>query len=94
MVANIDGTQNHLLMDHAVEVLVNLGHRGACGCDPETGDGAGILFQTPHAFFARVTRDLGFALPEAGSYGVGMSFLPQDAALRGPGWAEGQAGLE
>ncbi|MDA1257328.1 MAG: glutamate synthase large subunit [Chloroflexi bacterium] len=93
LVANIDGTTSHLLVDQALEVLINLGHRGACGCDPDTGDGAGILFQIPHAFFKRVTGDAGIQLPDAGLYGVGMIFLPQDAALRESVEAEIEAGL-
>ena len=53
-------------------------HRGACGCDPQTGDGAGILIQIPHGFFASECEELGFTLPAAGEYGVGMIFLPVD----------------
>ena len=52
VVANIKGGQSHEIITESVQVLVNLGHRGACGCDPETGDGAGILIQMPHAFFS------------------------------------------
>jgi hypothetical protein len=64
--------------DHpqGLEVLINLTHRGAAGCDPETGDGAGILIQIPHAFFARECGELGMQLPEPGAYGVAMCFLP------------------
>ena len=54
MVANVDGTENHKLIEQALEVLVNLEHRGAAGSDPDTGDGAGILFKMPHTFFNRV----------------------------------------
>ena len=53
VVANIDGSKSHTVIDQGLEVLVNLGHRGACGCDPETGDGAGILIQTPHQFLMK-----------------------------------------
>ena len=63
-------------------MLINLGHRGACGADPETGDGAGILIQMPHEFFEARCGDAGIALPGPGSYGVGMTFLPQDAEQR------------
>jgi glutamate synthase (ferredoxin) len=59
-----------------------LTHRGACGCDPETGDGAGILIQIPHSFFARECASLGFTLPNPGEYGVGMVFLPVDRQER------------
>ena len=52
-VANIRGGQSHEIIRKGIQVLINLTHRGACGCDPETGDGAGILIQIPHKFFAR-----------------------------------------
>ena len=93
MVANVDGSENHQLIEQALEVLVNLGHRGASGSDPDTGDGAGILFQTPHAFFKRVTHEIGFDLPDAGRYGVGMVFLPQQDELRTRVEAEIESGL-
>ncbi|MDE2780264.1 MAG: glutamate synthase large subunit [Chloroflexota bacterium] len=76
VVANIKGGQSHEIITESLQVLVNLGHRGACGCDPETGDGAGILMQMPHAFFSKECPALGIDLPELGSYGVGMVFLP------------------
>ena len=75
-VVNIHGNKSHDIIDKGIQVLLNLAHRGACGCDSETGDGAGILLQIPHRFFRRECDKLGFALPEAGSYGVGMTFLP------------------
>ena len=76
VVANIKGGQSHEIITESLQVLVNLGHRGACGCDPETGDGAGILLQMPHAFFQKVCPELGINLSDPGSYGVGMVFLP------------------
>ena len=76
VVANIKGGQSHEIITESLQVLVNLGHRGACGCDPETGDGAGILMQMPHAFLRKVCPALGIDLPELGHYGVGMAFLP------------------
>ncbi|MEP6754662.1 MAG: glutamate synthase subunit alpha, partial [Chthonomonadales bacterium] len=79
-VANIKGVRSHDIVEKALQILVNLAHRGACGCDPETGDGAGILTQIPHTFFQ---KELGAKLPKAGHYGVGMVFLPQDANERG-----------
>ncbi len=82
VVANIDGSRNHLIIDQALEVLINLGHRGACGCDPRTGDGAGILLQMPDAFMRKVAGELGIQLPPPGRYGVGMSFLPNSDELR------------
>src|SRR5271167_1977114 len=75
-VANVRGQKSHEIVSKGIQVLLNLAHRGACGCDPETGDGAGILLQIPHKFFARECGKLGFELPEAGAYGVGMTFLP------------------
>src|SRR3984885_9582301 len=75
-VASIRGEKSHEIIRKGIEVLVNLTHRGACGCDPETGDGAGVLIQIPHKFFARECSKIGFQLPEPGAYGVGMTFLP------------------
>ena len=75
-VANIKGQKSHDIIVKGIQILINLTHRGACGCDPETGDGAGILIQIPHKFFARECAKLGFTLPPAGEYGVGMVFLP------------------
>jgi glutamate synthase (NADPH/NADH) large chain len=75
-VANINGEKSHEIILKGIQVLVNLAHRGACGCDPETGDGAGVLIQIPHAFFARECESLGFTLPEPGHYGIGMVFFP------------------
>ena len=75
-VASIKGHQSHDIIVKGIQVLINLTHRGACGCDPETGDGAGVLIQIPHAFFVRECAKLGFTLPPAGEYGVGMTFLP------------------
>jgi len=77
-VANIEGRKSHDIVLKGVQILVNLAHRGACGCDPQTGDGAGILIQIPHAFFEREASTLGFSLPAPGEYGVGMVFLPVD----------------
>ena len=75
-VASVKGHRSHDIIVKGIQVLINLTHRGACGCDPETGDGAGVLIQIPHAFFARECAKLGFTLPPAGEYGVGMTFLP------------------
>ena len=76
-VANIKGAKSHDIIVKSLKVLENLAHRGATGCDPETGDGAGILLQIPHAFFAAQLAAQGVTLPEPGHYGVGMLFLPQ-----------------
>jgi glutamate synthase domain-containing protein 2/glutamate synthase domain-containing protein 1/glutamate synthase domain-containing protein 3 len=75
-VANVTGQKSHEIIQKGIQVLINLTHRGACGCDPETGDGAGLLIQVPHVFFARECAKLGFMLPAPGGYGVGMVFLP------------------
>ena len=77
-VANIEGRKSHDIVLKGMQILINLTHRGACGCDPQTGDGAGILIQIPHAFFEREAASLGFSLPSPGEYGVGMVFLPVD----------------
>ncbi len=79
---NIDGHRTHDVVRQGLEVMVNLTHRGACGCDPETGDGCGIMIQVPHKFFAEEAERLGFALPEPGAYGVGMLFLPRETGPR------------
>jgi glutamate synthase domain-containing protein 2/glutamate synthase domain-containing protein 1/glutamate synthase domain-containing protein 3 len=78
-IVNLKGEKSHGIVEKGLEILKNLQHRGACGCDPETGDGAGILIQIPHEFFA---RELPFALPAAGFYGVGMMFLPVEPRER------------
>src|SRR6267142_7084133 len=74
-VVDIKGRKSHGIVRKALEVLINLEYRGACGCEANTGDGAGILIQTPDTFLRRV---LPFTLPEAGSYGAGLVFLPRD----------------
>ena len=76
LVASIKGEKSHEIIRKGLEVLINLTHRGAAGCDPETGDGAGILIQIPHEFFVQECGELGIALPEPGAYGVAMCFLP------------------
>src|SRR5579863_7072740 len=81
-VVNLNGEKSHDIILKGIQVLINLTHRGACGCDPETGDGAGVLIQIPHDFFARECRKLGFTLPAAGEYGVGMTFLPVEPHSR------------
>lgn len=79
-VVNIKGVKSHSIVEQALQILVNLEHRGACGCDPETGDGAGMLLQIPHALFEKTFRG---SLPKPGHYGVGMVFLPRDPTERG-----------
>jgi glutamate synthase domain-containing protein 2/glutamate synthase domain-containing protein 1/glutamate synthase domain-containing protein 3 len=82
LVASIRGEKSHDIIRKGIEVLINLTHRGAAGCDPETGDGAGILIQIPHVFFARECGELGIQLPGPGAYGVAMAFLPVDKHSR------------
>ena len=81
-VVNMKGKKSHQLVSDALQILVNLDHRGACGCEANTGDGAGILIQVPHDFLAAEATQLGFKLPAAGQYGVGQMFMPQDPAER------------
>jgi glutamate synthase domain-containing protein 2/glutamate synthase domain-containing protein 1/glutamate synthase domain-containing protein 3 len=81
VVANIKGQKTHQIVDEGVQVLINLGHRGAAGRDPETGDGAGMLIQTPFKLFEREAAALGIDLPIAGEYGVGMVFMPPEAQV-------------
>ena len=72
VVANIKGEKTNQIIEEGVRVLINLGHRGAAGRDPETGDGAGMLIQMPAKLFEREAPLLGIDLPAAGQYGVGM----------------------
>src|SRR5687767_15066605 len=79
---NVKGRKSHDIVRQALQILVNLNHRGACGCESNTGDGAGILLQTPHTFLKEVTKDAMISLPGEREYGVGMVYLPGDAAQR------------
>ncbi|MFN8389688.1 MAG: glutamate synthase-related protein [Bdellovibrionota bacterium] len=81
-VADLNGARSHAIVRQALQILTNLEHRGACGCDAETGDGAGLLVQIPDAFFRIEAERAGWKLPEAGDYGVGFLFLPRDEAKR------------
>jgi glutamate synthase (NADPH/NADH) large chain len=81
-VADVRGRKSHRIIEQGLEVMANLEHRGACGCDPETGDGAGMLVQIPDEFLRRECRSEGIDLPASGAYGVGMVFLPADRAQR------------
>jgi glutamate synthase (ferredoxin) len=75
---NMKGLKSHSIIDDALTILVNLDHRGACGCEANTGDGAGILLQVPHKFLKKVCKEAGFDLPEAGEYGVGAIYTSPD----------------
>ena len=81
-IADIKGRKSHQIVEDGLTILVNLEHRGAVGADPRAGDGAGILVQTPHKFFAKKAAELGFKLPPPGHYAVGALFLPHDAEWR------------
>jgi len=81
-ITNINGHKSNQIIDDALTMLENMEHRGACGCDPETGDGAGILIQLPHEFLMEECSNLEISLPEPGEYGVGMIFFPKDSAQK------------
>jgi glutamate synthase domain-containing protein 1 len=81
-VVDIKGRKSHAIVSQALTVLKNLLHRGACGCEVNTGDGAGILIQMPHRFLERECGRLGITLPAPGHYGAGLVFLPRGAADR------------
>src|SRR4030088_3546137 len=81
-IANIKGQKSHQIVSDAINILCNLEHRGAVGADPRAGDGAGILVQIPHAFFARKAAAIGFQLPKPGEYAVGALFMPKEKAWR------------
>lgn len=80
-VINVKGTKTHETISDALYMLSNMEHRGGRGSDPKTGDGAGILIQVPHLFLKEVTLRAGFSIPDAGSYGVGMTFFPKNKQL-------------
>lgn len=89
-IVNVKGRRSHEIVRNGIQTLVNLSHRGATGCDPETGDGAGILTQIPDRFFRKEVSQYGFDLPTPGRYGVGMLFLPTttNERLRCEEWIE------
>ena len=81
-VAHIKGQKTHAIVSNALQMLEHMDHRGACGCEANTGDGAGILTALPHSFFAQVTPAAGIKLPAEGHYGCGLVFLPTDNEQR------------
>lgn len=81
-IANIKGRKSHQTVKDGLTMLERMAHRGACGCEPNTGDGAGILIQVPHEFFVSECRKLNIKLPAYGNYGVGLVFFPADAKVR------------
>ena len=81
-VVNIKGKKSQAIIRQGLQILLNLDHRGACGCEVNTGDGAGILIQMPHKFLEKVSSVARIKLPPPGQYGVGMMFLPPDPTER------------
>ena len=77
-VANIKSHKSHQIISDALTILENMEHRGACGCEHNTGDGAGIMIQIPHEFFFDECSKLGVHLPPYGKYGIGVLFFPKD----------------
>jgi glutamate synthase (ferredoxin) len=84
-IVHMNGKKSHELVEQALTILNNLEHRGACGAETNTGDGAGILMQIPHKFMRKVTAELNITLPEAGQYGVGMIYSSPDLLIREKG---------
>src|SRR3989475_4374251 len=78
-VVDIAGRKSNDIVRKSLQVLVNLQHRGAKGCEANTGDGAGVLLQIPHEFLKAECKKLAFDLPAPGTYGVGMVCLPRDS---------------
>jgi len=78
MIADLNGTKSHSTVADALTILERMEHRGACGCEEDSGDGAGILLQIPHEFLESEMRRKGVQLPESSAYGVGVAFLPQN----------------
>ena len=81
-ITNINGHKSNQIIDNALTMLENMEHRGACGCDPDSGDGAGILIQLPHELLMEECSNLEMSLPQPGEYGVGMIFFPKDSSLK------------
>jgi glutamate synthase domain-containing protein 2/glutamate synthase domain-containing protein 1/glutamate synthase domain-containing protein 3 len=81
-VADIKGRKSNAILKQAIQILKNLDHRGAAGCEPNTGDGAGVLMQMPHSFFKHVCTKARITLPEPEWYGSGIVFLPKDRIKR------------
>lgn len=75
-VVDMHGRASHDIVRHGIEILANITHRGAAGCDPCTGDGAGLLMQMPDEFYRTIAADLGIKLPAVGDYASGLMFLP------------------
>jgi glutamate synthase (ferredoxin) len=81
-VVDIKGRKSHRILQQGLQILTNLDHRGACGAEVNTGDGAGVLVQMPHKFLEEAAKKARITLPNAGEYGCGLVFLPRNATLR------------
>ncbi|MBF0123465.1 MAG: glutamate synthase subunit alpha, partial [Candidatus Omnitrophica bacterium] len=81
-VVNLNGQKSHEIVQNGIKILENLTHRGACGCDPKTGDGAGIMMQMPDKFLRKVATAQGIDLPVEGDYACGIVFLPNELQSR------------
>ena len=81
-ICHMKGKASHAIVSDALLMLENMNHRGACGCEVDSGDGAGIMVKIPDDFLRAKCQELGFTLPPPGDYAVGVVFLPQDAAQR------------
>jgi glutamate synthase (NADPH) large chain len=79
MIADLNGNKTYSIVDQGLQLLERMEHRGACGCEENTGDGAGLLSQIPHGLFAKFASDNGFSLPEPGKYAVAFLYLPKEA---------------
>jgi glutamate synthase (ferredoxin) len=83
LIVDMKGRRSHDIVSGALEICRNLDHRGGCGCDPITGDGAGIFIQLPHKFFmANPNQGISFEIPDEGDYGVGFTYLSKDQTSR------------
>ena len=81
-VVTVKGHSSHRIIEQALQILQNLDHRGACGCEVNTGDGAGVLIQMPHLFNEEICRKARITLPKPGEYGSGIIFLPRNPTVR------------
>src|SRR4051794_3793172 len=81
-VCHIKGKASNSIVDNALTMLERMNHRGACGCEPDSGDGAGILVSLPDKFLRREMNKKGITLPKFGQYGVAQVFLPKDTVSR------------
>ena len=84
-IVHMNGQKSHELVEQALTILSNLEHRGACGAETNTGDGAGILLQIPHKFMNKVAAEENITLPEIGHYGVGFIYASPDPEVRQQG---------